>query len=194
MAAVESRLEANAETNSAAFRDADTWLRTQADRPITRRLWTGGAWGALHAALLNVTAAAARPPPPPPTAATAAFFTSFDVHAKLSFPGCRGCDFGSLAEALDADPVANPWASLLLNSTFGTPADAVPESFMVDDAWVTIMTKALASASARVTTTETAAVSAQVGDDGSGLMRVGCCCWWWWTVARCALCAQRVCA
>ena len=61
MAAVESRLEANAETNSAAFRDADTWLRTQADRPITRRLWTGGAWGALHAALLNVTAAAARP-------------------------------------------------------------------------------------------------------------------------------------
>lgn len=99
--------------------------------PASKVLHRGGAWGALHAALLNVTDAYGFDLP---------HSVPFDTSTNVPLSACPGCDFGSLDEALAADPAARPWASLLLNGSFSMPSvDAVQQSFMVDDAWVSIM-------------------------------------------------------
>ena len=99
--------------------------------PVSTVLHRGGAWGALHAALLNVTDTNGFDLP---------MRVPFDTSMNVRLSACLGCDFGSLDEALLADPAARPWASLLLNGSFSMPSvDAVQQSFMVDDAWVSIM-------------------------------------------------------
>ncbi|KAH8046235.1 DUF5107-containing protein [Aureococcus anophagefferens] len=72
----------------------------------------------------------------------------FSTSEARPFPGAPGLAFGSVDEAVAADPAARPWASLLVNGTFGAEANTadVVTSFMVDDAWVSLMERALASA------------------------------------------------
>jgi len=118
----------------AQFKDVDAWMaQVVAQKPPSAVLHRGGAWGALHAALL----------------ATAALGDGVAVDAgkRYEFPGAAGLDFGTIEEAVAADPTAAPWASLLVNGTFGAAANgagvSVVRSFMVDDAWVLLMERAL---------------------------------------------------
>jgi hypothetical protein len=132
VASVRAFLDAG-EASEIAFKDADAFLKAQADRPPSRVLYRGSAYGALHEQLLRQSAQQSDPQPtssrPPP------------------FASSPGLDFGTLEEALAADPTARPWASLLVNGTFGAAAlSAVVQSFMVDDAWVLLMERALSTA------------------------------------------------
>ncbi|KAK7233819.1 hypothetical protein SO694_0010006 [Aureococcus anophagefferens] len=120
VAAVAERLETVGPAR-AEFDDVDAFLASVADAPPSRVLHRGGAWGALHAALVNDAGDVAAP---------------FSTSEARPFPGAPGLAFGSVDEAVAADPAARPWASLLVNGTFGAEANTadVVTSFMVDDA------------------------------------------------------------
>eukprot|EP00937_MAST-01D_sp_MAST-1D-sp2_P003712 g3712.t1 len=85
------------------FHEVDAWLRAQAERPVTRVLARGGAWGALHAELLLRRGGGG--------------LGGRRERSRRTLPGVPGLDFGSLEEALDVDASARPWASLLVNGT-----------------------------------------------------------------------------